>query len=135
MGRGILRNVYRRQTREAGARELAAMKPRSFFILDAPPVFVKNDLPDGQRSWADEAHFAAQYVDDLRQFVHAARAQNASHAGNALIILLSLFQPEFFVGVRNHCAELENHELLSESPPPPLAVEDRAAVFELNGDG
>src|SRR5262245_1122572 len=129
MGRGILRNGDRRQTREAGARELAAMKPRSFFVLDAPPVFVKNDLSDGQGSRADEAHFAAQYVDDLRKFVHAARAQKASDAGNALIILLGLFQSEFFVGVRNHCAELENHELLSESPPTPLAVKDRAAVF------
>src|SRR5262245_27878104 len=103
------------------------MKPRSFFVLETPPVFVKNDLSDGQSSRADEAHFAAQYVDNLRQFVHAAPAKNASHASNALVILLRLSQPELFVGVRNHCAELENHELLSKSPPPPLAVEDRAA--------
>jgi len=44
MSRGILRNVDRRQTREAGARELAAMKSGGFFVLDAPPVFVKNDF-------------------------------------------------------------------------------------------
>src|SRR5262245_11519618 len=113
MSRGILRNENRGQSCEAGTRDLAAMKTRSFLVLDAPPVFIKNDLSDGQSSRADEAHFAAQYVDNLRQFVHAASAKNASHAGNALIILLRLSQPELFVGIRDHCAKLENHELLS----------------------
>ena len=107
MSRRILRNVNSGQTREAGTRDLAAMKSRSFFVLDALPVFVKNDLSDGQGSRADEAHFAAQYVDNLRQFVHAAPAKNAPHAGNAVIILLRLPQPELFVGVRNQCLELE----------------------------
>jgi hypothetical protein len=70
----------------------------------------------------------------LGQFVQTGRAQNAADARDALIILLRLFQSEFFIGVRNHGAEFEDHELLSKSPPPLLAVKDRAAVFELDGE-
>src|SRR5262245_31556306 len=99
MCRGILRNKDRGQTSEAGARYLTVVKSGGVFVVDASSIFVKNDLSDGQSSRADEAHFAAKYVDDLRQFVQAARAQNASDACDALIVLLSLFQPEFFIGV------------------------------------
>src|SRR5262245_2445653 len=135
MSRRILWNVDRGQTRETGARNLATMKSGSFLVIDALPVFVKNDLSDGQGSWTDETHIATQDADNLRQFVQAAGAQNAAHARNTMIVHHRLFQPIFFIGVRNHCAEFENHELLSEPPPPLLPVKDRAAVFDLDGDG
>src|SRR5512145_829551 len=128
MSRGILRDVDRRQTREAGARDLATMKSGSLFIIDALSIFIKNDLSNGQGSRADETHLATQDVDNLRQFVQAEGAEKAPYTRDAMIVLLRLFQSEFFVGIWNHCAEFKNHELLSKSPPPLLAVKNRAPV-------
>ena len=132
---GVLRNIDRSQTGEAGARGQPARKPRGGFIVNALSIFVEDDLSYGQSSRADEAHFSAQDVDDLGQFVQTSRAQHVADARDALIILFRLFQSEFQIGVRNHGAEFENHEPLSESSPPLLAVKDRATVIELDGEG
>src|SRR5215468_11780524 len=135
MGRGIFRNIDCRQTGEARSRDQSTPKPRSGFIINTLSGFIEDDFSNGQSPRANEAHFATQDVDNLWQFVQTGRAENAPHARDALIILLRLSQSEFFIGVRNHGAEFENHELLSKPTPPLLAVKDRASVFEPDGDG
>src|SRR5262245_30681152 len=105
MSRGILRNVDRGQTRKAGPRDLAMMKSGSLFVSYASAVFVKDDFSDGEGSWTDETHLAAQDVDELRQFVQAGRSEDASYARDAMIVHLRLFQTVFFIGVRNHRPE------------------------------
>src|SRR5215510_3414474 len=134
MGWRIFRNINGSQTCEAGSCSLALMKPGSVFIFNTASIFVEDDLSDSQSPGPDEAHFATQYVDNLRQLIQAGCTQNPTHTRDSPIVFLSLFQSVYFIGVRYHRAEFQNHKLFTKSSPTLLTVKDRAAVFELNGN-
>src|SRR5215510_5580087 len=129
MGWRIFRNINGSQTCEAGACSLALMKTGSVFIFNTASIFVEDDLSDSQSPGPDETHFATQYVDNLRQLVQSGCTQNPSHARDAPIVHFRLFQSEFFIGVRYHRTEFQNHKLIPESSPALLTVKDRAAIF------
>src|SRR5215813_4692824 len=134
MGGGIFGNVDCSQAGQAGARDLPIMKPRRVFVTHPLSGFVKNDLTNREGSGTDEAHVAAQNAENLRQFVQSGRSQDAPHTSDALIILPGGSQPKFLIGIRYHCSKFQDLKFFSEPPPPLLAIEDGAAVFELNGD-
>src|SRR5262249_51041076 len=122
------------QAGEAGACSKAVKKPRDILVINAVPLFIVDGLPDSQCPRADETHFTAQNIDDLRQFVQTGRTQDAPYLGNTMIILLSLLQAEFFICVGNHRTELEDSDYLAEASPPFLVIKDRSTIFELDGN-
>ena len=99
------------------------------------PHVVGGDLPRQWRPRAHQAHLAADHVPELRQFVDAGAAQEATHAGDPrivgdleggsadLVALLQLAQP--LLGVGDHGAELEDLERSTVEADPRLPEEDR----------
>ena len=75
---------------------------------------------------ADEAHVTVEDVPDLRQLVEA---------GGARVVVGRELRAGEFLGVDAHRAELVDLVGLAEATGADLAVEGRAAVFELDGDG
>src|SRR5215469_3739658 len=86
-------------------------------------------------SWADEAHVAAQHVEDLRQLVDAELADDRAHARDTRIGVLRPLRA-VQLGVLAHAAELQDLEHLAAETDPRLTVQRRRlpAVFDLDGD-
>ena len=84
---------------------------------------------------ADEAHVAVEDVPDLRQFVEAGGADEGADARDARVVVGRELRAREFLGVDAHRAELVDLVGPAEAAGADLAVEGRAAVFELDGDG
>lgn len=84
---------------------------------------------------ADEAHVAIEDVPDLRQFVEAGGADEGANTRDARVVVGRELRAGEFLGVDAHRAELVDLVGLAEAAGADLAVEGRAAVFELDGDG
>jgi hypothetical protein len=76
-----------------------------------------------------------EHVPELRQLIHREPPQDSPDAGDARIGVVHRPARPLVFGPGNHRAQLEQVELLTVAPHPPLAVEDRAAVVELDRDG
>ena len=83
----------------------------------------------------DEAHVAVEDVPDLRQFVEAGGADEGADARDARVVVGRELRAGVLLGVDAHRAELVDLVGLAEAAGADLAVEGRAAVFELDGDG
>ncbi|MCY1304277.1 hypothetical protein D9M70_540230 [compost metagenome] len=98
------------------------------------------------RPRADDAHFTADDVDELRQFVEAQLAQNAADDGDPGVILQLARRAPLLIGrriaskillqnpitVRPHCAELQATERLPVMTDTAMAIKDAAAVGKLD---
>ena len=62
------------------------------------------------RPRADEAHVAAQHVEDLRQLVDAHLADEAADARDAIVVGRRPARASVLLGVDAHAAELEHAE-------------------------
>ena len=103
------------------------------------------DLLRQRRPRADQAHRAAEHVEQLRQLVEAGRPQEAPDARDPRVVLhleqrtaalvgrRQLGEPR--LGVDDHRAELEDLELGSVTADADLPEEHRAAILELDGEG
>src|SRR5262245_58415068 len=83
---------------------------------------------------ADEAHLAAQDVDELRNLVNAGFANEGADAGNSGIATLRPLRPSVLFGVLPHRAKLDDLEDAPVLADPFLRVKDRPGRFQLNGD-
>src|SRR5262249_20060403 len=107
-------------------------------LLDA------RDLVNWQRTRADEAHFAAQDVDELGQFINAELAQPAAKWRDARIVFHLEDGAAHFVvllqflltrlGIHAHGAELEHAERAAIAASAILREENRSARSETNAD-
>jgi hypothetical protein len=107
---------------------------------DNPPVLLRDQGPR-----ADEAHLAAQDVDQLRQLVDRGPAQKAADARDPRV--LADLEHDAVVGlvelgelglarlrVGEHRTELEDRELVAVAAHASLTEEHRAARVELDRD-
>ena len=84
---------------------------------------------------ADQAHVAAEHVEELRQFVDAQQPDDVAHPGDPAVVGRGPLRLAVFLGIGAHAAELGDLEVLAVVAHPLLAVEDRPAAFQLDGDG
>jgi hypothetical protein len=78
---------------------------------------------------ADEAHLAAHDVPELRELVELRGGEEAAHAREALVLSSGERRT---VGVVLHLAELEHAQVGAALAEAAAAVEDRAAILELD---
>ena len=83
----------------------------------------------------DEAHVAVEDVPDLRQLVEAGGADEGADARDARVVVSRELRAGVLLGVDAHRAELVDLVGLAEAAGADLAVEGRAAVLELDGEG
>src|SRR5205085_4283894 len=96
-------------------------------------LFFKPRDEDGAfGSRPDEAHIAANDVDELRQLVNAQLAYEATDARDARIILTRPDRAVLF-GVGAHRAKLDHPENVVVQSEALLCVENRPARIELDG--
>ena len=107
--------------------------------LDQLAAVIERDLPlelgDQVRNlWArpDQRHLPAQHVPKLRQLVDVRAAEDATDAGDAIVVD-SRPSGAVALGVHPHRAQLGDAELAAATADADLAEEDRAAVAELHG--
>ena len=87
----------------------------------------------GTRSHDGEV--ARQDVDQLGQFVDAHFADKTPHPGDPVVFVAGRKSGHaVFLSVRAHAAELDDVELFAVLRQPALAVEDRAAVLQLDAE-
>lgn len=87
------------------------------------------------RSGADEAHVAVEDVEDLRQFIEAGSTDEFPYFRDARIVVRGQLGTGVFFGIRAHGTEFVDLVFFAEAADADLAVEDRAVVFEFDGDG
>ena len=102
--------------------------------LEAPPLTrrVTLDLIRERGAGADEAHVAAHDVPELRQLVERQPPQQPARARDARIAFVDGEARALPLRADLHRPELHELELLAVQADPPLPVEDRAAVVELD---
>lgn len=89
--------------------------------------------PFGSR--ANEAHVAVEDVEDLRQFVKSSSADEFPYFCDARVVVRGQLGTGVFFGIRTHGTEFIDLVFFAEAADADLAVEDRAVVFEFDGDG
>ena len=85
------------------------------------------------RTGADNAHLAAQDVDDLGHLVQAAGPQRPAQSGHPGIVDPGPHRPESLLGVPDHGAKLDDAEDASVLAQPLLPVEHGAPVANQDG--
>ena len=86
------------------------------------------------RPWTDQAHFALQNGNQLRQLIDAQPSQQISHQGDPRIITAGpAWSPRFCF--LTHSSQLPDLDGLSVEARAPLAVEDAPPAFEADGEG
>src|SRR5918998_4122634 len=88
------------------------------------------DLVRKRRPRPDEAHVAAQDVEQLRQLVDRQTAKYAADARYAGVALVHCPTRPARFGADDHRPELEELELAAATTDAPLAIQDRPAVLE-----
>src|SRR5215510_16559250 len=86
-------------------------------------------LLDEERAFGarpDEAHLAAQDIDELRNLVQAGFANESADTGDARVAVLRPLRPAVFFGVLQHRAELDDLEDAPIFAYPFLRIKDRA---------
>lgn len=89
--------------------------------------------PFGSR--ANEAHVAVEDIENLRQFVEPGGADKFADFGNARVVFGSQLGTGIFFGIDAHGTELIDLIFLAKAADADLAVEDRTAVTEFDGQG
>ena len=84
---------------------------------------------------ADEAHVAVEDVPDLRQLVEAGSADKGADARDARIVVGRELRAGVFLSIDAHRAEFVDLVRLAEAAGADLAVEGRAVVLKLDGEG
>lgn len=125
------RVVFREDLREAGD---AGLDVVTVGVLGIDLAELVNEVW-AFRSWPDEAHVADEDVPDLRQFVEACGADEASDFRDARVMVGGELRAGIFFGVDAHGAEFVYLVVLAEAADADLAVECRATVFEPDGQG
>ena len=87
--------------------------------------------PFGSRS--DQAHVAPQDVEELRQLVDVGVPQPVSDPGAPRVVVRGPDRAGLALGVAPHAAELDDPEPAAPLPDPLLAVEDRTARGQQDG--
>src|SRR5579883_548028 len=109
---------------------------------------VHRDLVDDDRSRADDAHVAAQHVDQLGKLVQAELAQHRPDDRDARIVLELARRDPFalrigaslqvatkhLVAIGNHGAELQAMERLPSVSDPRVAIENGAPIADRDRD-
>ena len=88
------------------------------------------DLHPHGRARADQAHLAAQHVDEVRQLVEREAPQQRADARDARIALVDRQPGAHLLGAAHHRAQLEQVEVAAALADPALAVDRRAAALE-----
>ena len=93
-------------------------------------------MSDGVRPWADQRHFAAQHIEQLRQLIQAELAQGRAQSGDAVVVSGGLANRLAILG-DGHGAELEDRENLAVQAGSALVEQSRPATFQFDqhGDG
>ena len=86
------------------------------------------------RTGADDAHVAAQHVEQLRQLVDARGAHDAPNAGDARIAARRRAMTGQITQIRMHAAEFEDVEQAIAAAHARLTEEDRPPAVELDRD-
>src|SRR5688572_14068315 len=84
------------------------------------------------RPRTDEAHVAEQDVDDLGQLVDPQPADQRSDTGNAWVVSACPYGLTVAFRVDAHAPELQHLEWPAVFPCPPLPVQDRFAVLQVD---
>ncbi len=95
-------------------------------------LFVVRVVLSSMRTRPDDRHAAAQHVEDLRQFVQAAAAQERTETRDTCVVLGRLLNRRAMVVVHTHRAELEHVELTATQPMTALAEEHRTRRAQLD---
>src|SRR5207247_4723634 len=82
----------------------------------------------------DEAHITPEDGKKLRELVHGRCPQHPTNDRDPAVVLRRPHRTRRAFGVLNHRTELHDAEDPPPMPDPSLAVEDRAAILELNGN-
>src|SRR5882672_9765408 len=119
---------------------VADLGPTRYARFHRVPARVEGDLPAelahergalGAR--ADEAHIAAQYIDELGQLIDAGHSQKPSHPCHTVVVFLGPSRHTVLLSLNVHAAELQNLENPTRLSHPLLTIEDRPAGFVPNG--
>lgn len=86
-------------------------------------------------SGTDEAHVAVEDIENLRQFVEPGGADEFTDFGNARVVFGGQLGTGIFFGIDAHGTEFINLIFLAKAADADLAVEDRTAVAEFDGQG
>ena len=96
-------------------------------------VFFNQFGPFG--AWPDDAHFTAQDVPGLRQFVNMGSTQEAAGSRDARIILFGWTGQAVLFSILAHCAELVEGIWLAAFAGPDLLINDGRPTVQQNGGG
>src|SRR3569623_1357338 len=128
--------TFDRGARRGLAAEAMDLRPACNPRLDALAMGIDGELlaqllvvRDGVWAGADEAHLAAQHVDELRPLVDRGGADEAADAGHARVVLLRLRHGKTALG-HSLGAELPDHEGLAVEAAARLLEDHRAARLE-----
>ena len=82
------------------------------------------------RARSDEAHVAAQYIEQLRQFIQAHHADECPYPRGTVIILLRPAGDPILLGINAHATEFDQLESLPALTHARLPIEDRPTRFK-----
>ena len=87
------------------------------------------------RSWPDDAHVALEDIEKLRQLVERPGADETAHPRSTRVVALRPLRSALVLRPHFHRAELENAERLSIETHAHLAIENRTAILQPDGQG
>jgi hypothetical protein len=82
------------------------------------------------RTWTDEAHFAAQNVYELRQFVETVLAESTANTSDSRIVGPSPLGFTVGLGIDFHGSKFEQAEAFASTADSKLSVENRTRGIE-----
>ena len=91
-------------------------------------------IPEG-RAGTDDAHTAAEYIEELGELVKAGLAQKSAHLGDPTLRIIQLVRGRVVRGVGAHRAELEDVEMLFVNSDSLLLEEYGALAVDLDRNG
>src|SRR5207248_10847864 len=98
------------------------------------PFVVLLDLVAQRRSWPDHAHLATDDVPELWQLVERELAQEPARARDTGVVAVDGEPGADCLGTDDHRPQLEELEVGAVPAHARLAIEDRPAVLELDGE-
>ncbi len=109
-----------------------ARQPRTEVEPTTLVLVVLLDLVAQRGTWPDDAHVAAQDVPELRQLVDRRSPEDAPDPCDPAIALVDRIAGTHAFRAHDHRAQLQHVEVDAALTHPSLAVENRAAILELD---
>src|SRR6478609_6783659 len=103
-------------------------------LVDLPEQLLAGERANGMRARPYQAHVALEHVEQLRQLVDASAAKNAPDTGNPVVIPAGRAHAITVGALDSHRAQLEDRKQLVAPPDAFLLEQNRAAVFEFDGE-